>query len=476
VITQEEEINVENETVIEDVVTEEIEASSLDPFTDESLNYYEIDVVLDTEAHTLKGTEKITFTNTEGLDLSEVYLHLYPNAFTKENHPSLFDTGVDEINEQYGYVTIDSVVVNGTVVDHTIEPIDTVMKISYDFMDMETYEIEIEMTIGISTTSERFGVVRGLYNLGNWYPVLAVYDHEGWNLDPYYSIGDPFYSDMANYDVQINVPLGYEVAASGYLVELGENESLNYAFRGDRMRDFAMVISEDFKVIPVELENTTVYLYYPEFLEGHNWLLDAVEFGSGSIDFFSDYIGPYPYKTYSVVITNFPSGMEYPGIVFISDKYFDGNIDSLRTVIVHETVHQWFYNIIGDDSIEEGWIDEGLTSFFTAFYDRETNNRAYYKGTIDYYENRMESYGPVTILKSAAEYADWGEYGVAAYTTPAVLYNDLLVKFGDEKMSEFAKLLFEKYAYKHIYYEDLKETVFEVYGQEGVTMMDSLIK
>lgn len=455
--------------VVEQNTSPEI-TSEAKEFSDPSLNHYEIVAELDTENDLIIAEQKITYTNNEGLDLDEVYLHLYPNAFKKGNHPSLFDTELDEIDQQYGYVEIKSLTINGEVVEHNLTPIDTTLKIAYNFVDGETYDISLDYTVGISTTSERFGVVEDIYNLGNWYPVLSVYDEDGWNLDPYYSIGDPFYSDVSNYDVKITVPKDYEVAASGYLYDVQNDGELTvHSFRADRMRDFAFVIGENFRVISELVNDTMVYLYYPISIEDHKWLDDSLEFGSNSIRFFSDMIGMYPYDNYSVVFTTFPSGMEYPGLVFISTGYLDGfNINNLRNVIVHETAHQWFYSIIGDDEIEDGWIDEGLTSYFTAFYDMKEFREGYYYDTMKAYERRVEGMGfnEVKILKSAKDFSNWTEYGAAAYSKPALMYHQLFMDFGEASILEFAQLLYNEFKFDILKVEDLKETMVTVYGEE----------
>lgn len=335
-------------------------------FVDTTLTHYDIDAVLNDETQTIDAKQKITYTNREIVDLDALYIHLYPNAFSEEGQPSIAGN-TSGLGDDYGAIEVDEIFIDGKEVVFEEGPTLTSIKIPYDFKQDETYDIQMSYTIKVSSTTERFGYSRGIYNLGNWYPVLAVYDEDGWNVDPYLSIGDPFYSDMANYDVSIEVPLGHVVASSGYLIQREDDRTSTYKFRGNRMRDFAMVISDRFEILERTVNDTTVMLYFPESIKKHKWINDALGYGADSIEFFEEIIGDYPYKTYSVVLTNFPSGMEYPGLVLISQNYLTRSKESLKEVIVHETAHQWFYGIIGDDEIDEGWIDEGLTSYYTAF-------------------------------------------------------------------------------------------------------------
>lgn len=448
-------------------------------FRNEALNYYDIRASLDVDKDIITATQKVEYTNVEGLDLEAIYFHVYPNAFKKGNHPSLFDKDLDEIDHQYGFVDVKEIHINGEGVSFELAPIDTTLKIAYLFEANKSYTIELTYDVYISTTSERFGVAGGIYNLGNWYPILAAYDEEGWHLDPYYSVGDPFYSDMSNYDVQMTVPNDYEVAASGYLnaYEMAEQQTFN--FRGDAMRDFAFVIGNEFTIESHEIDGTTVYLYYPPSIKDHKWLDEALYFGYSTIELYDDLIGDYPYKNYSVVITNFPSGMEYPGLVFISDGYFNGySVDNLRGVIVHETVHQWFYSLIGDDEIEDGWIDEGLTSYFTAYYDWVFDKKDAYNETIKSYKKRVKSTGleNIDVTKSAEFIYDWGEYGLTAYATPAVMYDELMSTYGEKKLIEFAQLLYDRFAFGILKEDGLKSALIDVYGEEVMEIVDTYLK
>ena len=35
---------------------------------------------------------------------------------------------------------------------------------------------------------------------------------------------------------------------------------------------------------------------------------------------------------------------------------------------VHEVVHQWFYNLVGNDQVNEPWLDESLAQYATWQY------------------------------------------------------------------------------------------------------------
>jgi hypothetical protein len=76
---------------------------------------------------------------------------------------------------------------------------------------------------------------------------------------------------------------------------------------------------------------------------------------------FSKRYGAYPWHAYTVVVTaDRPAlGQEYPTIVFVRP-------DLPAEAVTHETGHQWFYSLVGDNQARTPWLDESLTQWATA--------------------------------------------------------------------------------------------------------------
>ena len=56
-----------------------------------------------------------------------------------------------------------------------------------------------------------------LYEIAQWYPRLCVYDDvRGWNTEPYLGQGE-FYLEYGDFNVEITVPAGYIIGATGML-------------------------------------------------------------------------------------------------------------------------------------------------------------------------------------------------------------------------------------------------------------------
>ena len=56
----------------------------------------------------------------------------------------------------------------------------------------------------------------------------------------------------------------------------------------------------------------------------------------------------------------------------------------MEYLIAHETAHQWWYSVIGNDEINEPWLDEALTEYSTILYFEERRKRNWRQVNEDY--------------------------------------------------------------------------------------------
>lgn len=461
----------------------------------EARNHYSIEAELNVEDKTLKAVEEVNYYNNDNIEMKELYFHVYPNAFkTKETAPFLFDDFDNAYKRGFepGYGEIISVSKKDRdgekLLKHSLSGEgDTILKIELDspLKPFERMSLRIEFELKIPPAGERFGYGENNFNLGNWYPVAAVYDQkDGWNLDKYYAIGDPFYSDAADYRVSIKTPEEYIVAASGQLVEEAKEEDgkIKRTYEGKALRDFAFVANNNFAVIEEEVDGVKVMSYY--YKEDRVRGEEALEYGVESIKLFSQLYGKYPYPVYSVVQTEFPSGMEYPALVFISDKYYKPSYtsDPLIITIVHETAHQWFYGIVGNDQIDEAWLDEGFAAFSETIFIERTYGK---KTGQDYYTRSIENSVEEAIssqvidgelVKSLSEFEDWDDYAPTVYDRGAQMLNKLRETLGEDTFLKIVKTYVEKYKFRIATTSDFIKVCEEVSGKDLTEFFKPWIK
>lgn len=428
---------------------------------DGEVNTYDIKVDLNTSDMTYHGEQYITYLNKSEDSLNEIYFHLYPNAFkTLEDAPILFDLAytMDELDYVGGYIDIEKVRMDDMLLDFMVERNSEILKIKLPkpLKSGEKTKIYLQYNVKLPTSKDRFGYHDRGINLGNWYPVSCIYDKNGWHLDPYYKVGDPFFSEVSNYNVDITVPKNIELAASGVVLsEDIEGKNKTYSIKGDNIRDFAFACSEEFVISTRQVDDTLIKLY--SITDNQEVMDIALDFGEDSIRVFNERFGKYPYKEYKIVNTEFPSGMEYPGIVFISNDYFNESmIDLLELVIVHETANQWWYGIIGTDQINESWIDEGLATYSEVIY----MNEIYGKKVADmHYNQNIKSMYTMnsgflgedkTVNKSLKEFVTWNDYSMLAYSKGVGFFHEIGEKYGRDTLYNILSETYNRYKFRNI--------------------------
>lgn len=423
----------------------------------EEINKYDMDVIFRPDNNTYDVTQEVIYINNSKDKLSQIYFHLYPNTYKElETAPVLFKQDVLSKGYTPGYIEIEDLKVDGKQVDFSIQGQgDTILKINLPqtLNPGDKVTIYFKYTGKLPKNIDRFGYGDNVFNFGNWYPIACVYDETGWNLDPYYNLGDPFYSDIANYHVKITVPEDMVVAASGNIVkEKIKGDKKTYIIEGKLIRDFAWVASFDFLVEKLEVDDTVIKLYALE--ENSSMAAFTLEVGKKSLEIFNELFGQYPYGVYSIVMTEFPTGMEYPGLVFINKEYYNEKAKNyLEQVIVHETAHQWWYGVVGNDQIDEAWLDEALATYSEVIYvyhvygEKEAEN--YYQYYCEMPYEYAKSYLDIDtgIKKSLDEFNGWDDYGVLVYAKGAVFLNSIKEDFGMETLCNILREYYENYKF-----------------------------
>jgi hypothetical protein len=433
----------------------------------------------------LTGETNVTYINNEDVELNEIYFHIYPNAYKREETAPIL---AEDITSAYpngfkpGNIDIATVTLDGKDASYSIEGSgETILKLTLEkpLKQKEHTQIKIGFKIALPNVDDRLGYGDNCFNFGSWYPIAAVYDETGWNLDPYYPMGDPFYSDISDYKVKITVPKQFVVAGTGEITEEKiQGDKKSYVFQESSVRDFAWVSSDKFKVDTQEVDGVKIKNYYLDGDKDRNAM--AMTAAKNSVKIFNRIFGKYPYKTYSVVATHFITGMEYPGIVFINKDYYYNNTDEfyLEVTIAHETAHQWWYNTVGNDEVDEAWLDESMAAYSEVIYYENTLDRKQAESYMlhDYLEvyngYRDKIVGGEVILKPVSEFDNLNDYAVLVYYKGAIMLDAIRTEVGDEIFFKIMTTYYDRYKLKHAKTEDFINVVEEVTGRQWDDFFD----
>ena len=411
----------------------------------------------------LQGEEIIDYKNTTANILNEVYFHIYPNSFSdvainkpvsklyqSKAYPNGFSAGkIDILNASAGKETC-SFALENTDKD--------LLKITLNspLYPNDFVKIKLSFNVTIPNVVHRFGWNDKTINLGNFYPIACVFDENGWDKNPYNSNGDPFYSNLANYAVCINYPSNLILASSGTQTQTTQQDKTKTTkITAKAVRDFAMVLSSEFKTKSVDVNGTQILYFYYNDTQSEK----SLETAKKALCTFNQKYGAYPYPVLSVVENGFLyGGMEYPMLVMISDSL--DKYDDYTNTIIHEIAHQWCYGVVGNNEFEYGSLDESLAEYsVVVFYENnpeyEIKRDVCIKNAITSYTLFVDVYKDVfkqvdtSMNRRLDKFNTEPEYVYASYVKGMIMFDDVRNLIGDKNFFASLKNYYKQYAGKN---------------------------
>jgi hypothetical protein len=468
---------------------------------------YRIHATLSEKDTSLTGDVTITYTNNSPDKLDYLWLQLDQNIF-KSNSRSVAATRYTGdyffvLGKNNGGYEISDVTISQNGKTYAVQPVisDTRMQIRLQTPvspkgDQITVKMRFRFIIPLDGAG-RFGrqyTKNGvIYQIGQWYPRMCVYDDvEGWNTLPYMGLGE-FYCDYGNYDYYITAPSEMLVYGSGDLQNpkevltpreitrlataatsdqtvtiIGADEAMNPSTRpstiGNLTWHFAMQNTRDvgfaagkgmiWDAAKINLPSGRKALAmscYPVESRGDTAWGRSTEYLKASIEIYSKNFFEYPWN-HAVSSAGNTAGMEYPGLIF--NSYLDTRVRSWF-LIAHEIGHNWFPMIVGSNERRYMWQDEGFNTYInyiaTGLFNNGEyeNDKAYldkdWFASRDYNQFMFYKDPLMTVSDAMDEKEHYQFYGKTAYGLN--LLRNVVV--GKERFDYAFRKYTEAWAFKH---------------------------
>ncbi|MBY9015752.1 MAG: M1 family metallopeptidase [Candidatus Lokiarchaeota archaeon] len=438
---------------------------------------YNLSVIMDEASSSVKGNLTVNFYNDDSVNYTRIPFHIYLSGMDYDTRPGLIEivnvTDLDNPNIAIPFEVYSNQQIMWVNLTANLEPQKRAEFIIQFNATLPDGGIDRANSHGSDADQSR------IYKFASFYPIPCVYDSEdGWNTDSYLTTGDPFYFDMAYYNFFIDAPNGMIIAATGNLEEKLENgATIWYHFNPIYpVREVTFSASQYFQVqskISNGVNVSTYFLLNDDYL----WKNSALNHAEDALNLFNNTFGTYPYPTLNVVeeYTIF-GGMEYPNQVYISESIdswgypLDVERRLLEKIIAHEICHQWWYNLVGNDEIDVGFLDEGLTCWSTDYYGE------YYHGDWEYFQytryidevrvyyanNGFSSKINQTVYECIATDTD---FNYIAYHKAPLVFEKLRQTIGLTAFLEGLKLYFERHQFEIVILSDIQLAFEDVVGQ-----------
>jgi len=395
--------------------------------------HYTMHVDANYEAASFTGELLVVVSNTAGAELGELFFRLYPNAVGIYGGASLRVTETS---------------VEGRAVEAETFVEDTVLYVPLP--EPLQPDAQVAVTIAFEGAAEdwRLGepspYAYGLLSrsgsaltLTAFYPILAHHTEEGWAINPVFEFGDALMSEASSYEVTLTIPAGLIAVTSGTLRDATEEGgSVTYRYAIEGARDFSVVLLDGYERSETVAGAVTLAAWFTPEKEAAADV--TLERAADALTLYGDLIGPAPYGEIDLVEVpmQHAAGVEFSGLILISSDYAERPLDAFYDVIVsHEMAHQWFYAGVGNDVIEDPWLDESFATYLSYLFLDAFAEPGVAAGTLDNWESaydRGRANAPnATVATPLYAFPRSSTYSAFAYSGGAVFLHAVREAIGD---------------------------------------------
>jgi len=454
----------------------------------QNFSEYNIKAEIDPKTRLLTGREKIVYFNNSPDTLKSIVLKLYQDMYKKgaarntELNPETVTEGV-----KISKLIVDGNKLSLNVDDKLIsyQGTNLIIKLTSSLPPKSKTTVDVDWSFIIPKgTDIRIGSYgESTFFVGYWYPKVAVYDDiRGWDMISY-NAEHEFYFDYSDMNVEIKVPKGFGIWATGMLQNPREvlndvylkrySESLTsdnlinivtkqdsgkevykhqngfttFKYSAKNISDFAFGMS-DFYLwdgTSIELESGKRISCFSAYNPSSEFFTQAATMAKRTIEFFSKQRPAVFYPYPQITVFNGDGGMEFPMIV--NDGQFSNKINDVY-VTTHEIAHMYFPFYVGTNESRYAWMDEGMAYFLPwdlqielSEYDHRTRAAI---GFSKWAGNEMD----IPLILPSVLSRD-PHLSMMSYYKPALAFEMLGSALGDELFKECLKEFISRWNGKH---------------------------
>ena len=425
---------------------------------------YTMDVHLNYAEHTVQVQQQIDYTNVTSQTLPNLMLNVHPNQ----------SRNIFELND----VRVD---MDGELIQPEVFPLGVALRVELPRELQPNEHMVLYMDYGLNLpridpaeefSGGSFGYSKRSVSLGNWYPALAPYrEDKGWYGLTDFPVGDPYVTEVADYQVTITTTEGIILAGTGKETREGNR----WQFEAEQARSFAVAASDRYVVNTSQVGDSTVHAYYFPTNEEAGEV--ALETAAQALEFYEELYGAYPYDDYRLAETEFAGGMEFTGLTFLGSVFFDEYDGTTQTPLIpltaHEVSHQWFYGLVGNDQVTEPWLDEAVAEYSAFLYYEEKLP----EDTDWWWNYAVEQWAPAGKIDTLIyEFRNNRDYMDAVYRRGAQFMHDLRETMGDPAFFAFLQEYQRRYAYQLIKSRDFFALVQEFTTADLVPLQEEYFR
>ncbi|HWW75029.1 MAG TPA: M1 family aminopeptidase [Pyrinomonadaceae bacterium] len=458
---------------------------------------YRVELELDFDGRAYAGRERVRWVNRDDRAAGAVYFHLYPNLRAEDERPGAQAQTDANAPEEPRLEVTEARVAGGQTLPFTSEDDGATLRVQLREPVAAGASVEIELAfkrvvpeIDPDETSLPAHVVqqvgaalrdtreirrardtnfasRGVMLLGSFYPVLAARAGGDWQRRVEPSVGDVFFTDVADYEVSVSAPkdvalfTSAEEAAADSARPAREDSSRRAArtFAGENLRGFALVAGRGLRSEEKEAGAVRVRsVFTPEHERVGRRVLSVAADAART---YQTRFGPLPFKLVTVTEAPLVAGFgstEFAGMAVIAGAFYvDFDSPAMRALpsLVREqrasvednlefaaaavVAQQWWGVAVGSDPAREPFMDEALAQWSALLYVQDVRGEAAARQVREdqlrgvYQVYRTFGGEDVSADRAAREYRNSFQFAAIVASKGALMFVELRQLLGEER-------------------------------------------
>lgn len=477
---------------------------------------YRITLDLDFDARTYEGRERVRWVNRDDRPASVVYFHLYPNLRAEDERPGAQDAQADAAapEEPRLFVTAVRAGEGGQALPFSAEDADaavlrvllreavapgastevelsfkgTIPELDPDETSLTAHVVQqvgaaMRDTREIRRARDTNFVSRGVMLLGSFHPVLAARAGDDWQRKVEPSVGETFFTDVADYEVEVETADGVSLYTSGeQRPDAGAGRKKRQAFAGTDLRGFAVVAGRSLRAEEREAGGVRIRsVFTPEHEKVGRRVLGVAADAART---FNARFGPLPLKLVTVTEAPLVAGFgsaEFAGLAVIAGAFyvdFDSPAmralpelvreqrasveDNLEFAAAQGVARQWWGGAVGNDPARQPVLHEALAQYSALLYVQDVRGPDAAQQVQDdqlrgvYQVYRTFGGEDVTADRPAREYRNSFQYAAVVAGKGALMFVELRRLLGEERFFKALRGYYEANRLEVAETEDLR--------------------
>jgi aminopeptidase N len=284
----------------------------------------------------------------------------------------------------------------------------------------------------------RLSKAEKMMRVADWYPILS----SGHGLR---NPGDSQVSAAAtSITLDLTTDRALTVAAPGRLLAQ-DHGGRHRVYRLDDARNYGFVVAPRLgRLVTTSRDGVRVQVFRPTGMAAGT-ARKALREIRRALERYDDAYGPYPWP--ELIVAPTPGGWiatEWPAIVFLGrDTYADAD------VVHHEVAHQWFYALMGNDQLQEPWVDEAFAMFSERYFFHPRGSRGWAYCSGKHVDSAIYAF-PDTFQRW-----DCGGYVETVYLKGAAMIDGVRGRMGDRAFFATMRTFIRQHRFELVSGEDV---------------------